>query len=610
MRGIAPVWESNKVTPATALLIAYLLVLPVVTTPSSSKLGSRLVQIMSLDSIFQSISRVLLPRVIMAFAVCLACTSGPGSLSTAASPQAADNVIRDMVASGKLDDLRWPNFPDYKIHLSSFYEPNGYRPAWIQGGQPTPQALSMIGLFKEAWKKGLEPEDYDASRWDNRLGAIQSSGTDPSRFDVALTVCTMRFVSDLRIGRIDPQHFKFGLSVDQKKYDLAQFVRDRLLSAADVPGVLDSVEPPFAGYRLTEAALVRYVELAGRDKFEELPASPKPIDPGQSYAGAPRLARFLQLVGDLPPDANPPADSQTYDAALVEAVKRFQRRHGLKDDGRLGADTFKQLNVPLSDRVRQLQLALERWRWLPPEFSAPPIVVNIPDFRLRALDESNRVALEMRVVVGKSIRTQTPVFSRDMTYVVLRPYWNVPPSILRSEIVRNIQRDRNYIANKRYEVTTSDGTVVTSGVISDEVLADLKAGKLAVRQKPGPTNALGLVKLMFPNEYNVYLHSTPAAELFSRTRRDFSHGCIRVEKPAELAAWVLRNNSGWNVSRVKQSMEQGNDNVAVTLNRQVPVFIVYATALAYENGEVHFYDDIYGHDATLAKTLTKGYPYP
>lgn len=559
---------------------------------------------------FQSTCRGLSLLLMLALAVGLACTFDADSQSRSALPQAADDLIRDMVASGKLDDLRWPSFSGYKSHLTSFYASNGYRPAWIQGGQPTPQALSMIELFKGAWKKGLEPDDYDGSRWENRLRAIQSSGSDPARFDVALTVCTMRFVSDLRIGRINPRHFRFALSVEQKKYDLAQFVRDRLLSASDLPTVLDSVEPPFAGYRRTQAALVRYAGLAAQENYEELPASPKPIDPGQTYAGVPRLARFLLLVGDLPPNSKLPADSQTYDAPLVEAVKHFQRRHGLKDDGRLGVDTLRQLNVRLSDRVRQLQLALERWRWLPSEFSAPPIVVNIPDFRLRALDENSRVALDMRVVVGKAMRTQTPVFSRDMTHVVLRPYWNVPPSILRGEIVRAIQRDRTYVANKRYEITTKDGTLVTSGVISDEVLADLKAGKLAVRQKPGPTNALGLVKLMFPNEFNVYLHSTPAPELFSRTRRDFSHGCIRVEKPAELTAWVLRDNSGWTVSRVKESMERGNDNVAVTLNHRVPVFIVYATALAYENGEVHFYDDIYGHDATLAQTLDKGYPYP
>jgi len=159
-------------------------------------------------------------------------------------------------------------------------------------------------------------------------------------------------------------------------------------------------------------------------------------------------------------------------------------------------------------------------------------------------------------------------------------------------------------------VTTPDGKVVTSGTISDDVLAQLKAGKLMVRQKPGPTNALGLVKLIFPNENNVYLHSTPSQSLFSRSRRDFSHGCIRVEKPAELTVWVLRNNPGWTLDKVQQGMQSGKDNVTVTLAKRVPVFIVYGTALAYANGEVHFSDDIYGFDTKLAAALAKGYPYP
>lgn len=536
--------------------------------------------------------------------------SGVGPNPTnAGSPQVSSH-LREIVVRGRLADLRWPDFTDYKAHVTEFYEFRSYAPAWLNGRQPSPQALALIELFKSASKKGLQPEDYDASRWDARLTGLQNSDTDSAPFDVAVTVCTMRFVSDLRIGRINPKHLRFGLSVEQKKYDLAQFVRDRLLSASDVPAVLDQVEPPFAGYRRTEAALARYTELLGKDGGEQLPASAKPVDPGQNYAGVPRLTQILELIGDLPPDATLSADAQLYDGALVEAVKSFQRRHGLQDDGRLGAETLRQLNVPLSDRVRQLQLALERWRWLPAEFSAPPVIVNIPDFRLRALDDGNNVGLTMRVVVGKSMRTQTPVFSRDMTYIVLRPYWNVPPSILRGEIVRSIERDRNYIANKRYEVTTNDGTVVTEGPISDDILSQLRAGKLAVRQKPGPANALGLVKLMFPNEFNVYLHSTPAPELFSRTRRDFSHGCIRVEKPAELTTWALRNNPDWTLERVKESMSTGKDNVTVRLNRAVPVFIVYATALAYENGEVHFYNDIYGHDATLAQALAKGYPYP
>ena len=467
------------------------------------------------------------------------------SLAHLSAGQQSD--IQNLVNSGNLEGLRWPNFSDYRASLQKFYEPTGYPPAWVREGQPVPQALSLIERFRNAGKKGLEPEDYDASRWEKRIHELQgpSKGLAMARFDVALTVCTMRYVSDLRIGRINPQHFNFGLSVEGKKYDLAQFLHGRILTTSD-----------------------------------------------------------------LPADATPPGDVQTYSGPLVDAVKRFQRRHGLDADGRLGPGTIKQLNVPIKDRVLQLQLTLERWRWLPAEFSAPPIIVNIPDFRLRAVDENNKVVMDMRVVVGKAMRTQTPVFTREMTYVVLRPYWNVPPSILRGEIVPAIQRDRNYIARRNYEVTTQGGKVVTSGQISDEVLAQLRAGELAVRQKPGPANALGLLKLIFPNEHNVYLHSTPSSGLFSRSRRDFSHGCIRVEKPAELAAWALRNNPGWTLERVQQGMQNGKDDVTVNLAKRVPVFIVYGTALAYENGEVHFSDDIYGHDGKLAAALAKGYPYP
>jgi len=527
-----------------------------------------------------------------------------------AGQQASD--IQSLVTSGNLDGMRWPNFSDYRTWLQKFYEPAAYAPAWVQGSQPASQVLPLIQVFKDAWKKGLDPEDYDASLWEERIRTLRGSPSGPTvaRFDVALTVCTMRYVSDLHIGRINPQHFKFGLSVEQKKYDLAELLRQRIMTASNIEAALDQVESPLGGYRRSEQALARYIELARNDDGEKLPDVTKPIAPGQPYAGVPRLTRLLRLVGDLPADAALPSDSQTYGGALVDAVKRFQRRHGLDDDGRLGSGTIKQMNVPLQDRVRQLQLTLERWRWLPSEFSAPPIIVNIPDFRLRVLDENNKVTMDMPVVVGKAMRTQTPVFTRDMTYVVLRPYWNVPPSILRSEIIPAIQRDRGYVARKNFEVATYDGKVVTSGEVSDEVLAQLRSGKLMVRQKPGSANALGLVKLMFPNEYNVYLHSTPSQELFSRTRRDFSHGCIRVEKPAELAAWALRNNPGWTLERVQQAMQSGKDDATVSLTKKIPVFIVYGTALAYENGEVHFSDDIYGHDAQLAAALAKGYPYP
>jgi L,D-transpeptidase YcbB len=454
------------------------------------------------------------------------------------------------------------------------------------------------------------PDDYDASRWDARLANLKSA--DPAAFDLPMTVSAMRYVSDLRIGRINPKHLKFDLDVDQKKLDLADFLRAKLLTSSDIPKLIEyEVEPPFAGYHRTEDALARYEDYARADaNNEKLPVPEKTVAPGQPYAGVPALTQRLRTVGDLPTDASLPSDPQLYDGPLVDAVKRFQRRHGLADDGRIGADTVKQLNVPLSYRVEQLKLTLERWRWIPESFTAPPIIVNIPEFRLRAYGDDHKVALEMNVVVGKAMRTQTPVFTRDMTYIVLRPYWNVPPGILRGEIIPAIQRDRGYISKKNYEVVTYDGKMITSGEISDDVLAQLKAGKLTVRQKPGPTNALGLVKLMFPNTYNVYLHSTPAPELFSRTRRDFSHGCIRVQKPAELTAFVLRHNPGWTLERVQQGMKSGPNDVTVKLAQPVPVFIVYGTAVVPESGEVYFYDDIYGHDAALAAALAKGRPYP
>ena len=466
----------------------------------------------------------------------------------------------------------------------------------------------MIQLFDSAWKKGLDPEDYDASRWAARRESLQRSNGDVGQFDVQLTVSAMRYISDLHVGRVNPRHVGFQLDTAQKKYDLAQFLRDRILPAADVSAVLDAIEPPFGVYRRTEEALIRYTDLARRDDGQKLPVPNRPVDPGQPYAGLAPLVARLKLVGDLPSDFADAGSDQVYSGAVVDGVKRFQGRHGLDADGRLGPTTAKELNVPMADRVHQLQLALERWRWLPTTYAAPPIIVNLPDFRLRALNPDNTVALRMRVVIGKAMNTQTPIFTRDMDYVVFRPYWVVPPGIMRRSIIPSIQKNRNYIADNRYQVITGSGTVVTSGTISDDVLAQLRAGKLLVRQKPGPKNALGLVKMIFPNEHSVYLHSTPSTELFAKSRRDFSSGCIRVEEPAKLAAWVLRNNDGWPLERVEQAMDSGRDDVTVRLAQKVPVFIVYGTAIAYENGEVHFYDDLYGHDKRLTSALAASRP--
>jgi len=361
-------------------------------------------------------------------------------------------------------------------------------------------------------------------------------------------------------------------------------------------------------YRRTLNALEHYRALASEDDSGILPATKKPVEQGDHYAGVPRLIRLLTLVGDLPAGASR-ADSGVYDATLVAAVKRFQIRHGLEPDGRLGKGTLAQLNTPLSFRVRQLELALERWGRLPYDPSRPAIVLNLPEFRLRAFDAGHRPALEMKIVIGQAHKLETPLLSSELETVLFRPYWNVPFSIQRKELLPEIKRDPSYISKNDFELVTSKGAVVSQDEVSDTLLAQLSSGRLHLRQRRGPKNSLGLIKFVFPNEYDVYMHDTPAKSLFSKARRDFSHGCIRLERAQNLAEWVLREESGWRQDRVVAAME-GTESISVRLKATIPVTTIYVTAVVTENGEVHFFEDIYGEDiyakdAALERELPK-----
>ena len=537
-------------------------------------------------------------------------SSAPPQQLTAGG-QASLNAI---LQAGNAPELRWPDFNDYKAHVQKFYGFYGGALPWVRGMQPTPQAQQAIAILLNADKKGLSADDYDGPRWSARLARLKPGASNPSevdavKFDAALTVCIMRYVSDLHIGKVNPKHFDYGFDVDLKKYDLPEFLKENVVDALDVSANLVQIEPPYPGYQRTIQALQTYIELAKKDDGAQLPAVTKTIAPGDSYAGLPRLTRLLALLGDLPASANVPADSTVYQGPLVDAVKSVQARYGRTVDGRIGSQTIADLNVPLSTRVREMQLTLERWRWLPVVLHAAPIVANVPEFRLRAYDENFKITLTMNVVVGKAYDHDTPVFRDTMEYVVFRPYWNVPYSIAKAEMLPRIARDPNYLATKGFQVVDSRQQVVTSGAVTDDVLAQLRAGKLFIRQNPGPKNSLGLVKFIFPNNYNIYMHDTPEQEFFSRTRRDFSHGCIRLERPADLAVWVLRDNPGWDMTRIRAAMN-GGSNQQVNLTHPIPVLIVYATVIITEDGLVHFYDDIYGHDATLEKVLQQGYPYP
>jgi L,D-transpeptidase YcbB len=523
---------------------------------------------------------------------------------------AGEQELRMVVQSGRLSDLQWPNFSDHSVSVKEFYEETGFKLGWIQNGKPTAQALELIRILEAAETKGLESKDYDGARWPDRVKALQSgSGAAESgrvRFDVALTVSGTRYISDLHLGKVDPESLHKDFDLERQHHDAGAFLRENVLSARSVKDVLAQVECPYPGYQRELAAFQKYLQMAKEEVSDPLPEVQKPIEPGQTYEGLGKLVRRLQFLGDLPASETVPTGSLTFSNEIVEGVKRFQIRHGLESGGKLGSQTIMELNQPMSDRLEQLRLSLERWRWLPHDFAEPPIIVNIPEFKLRAGDVPGKPTLIIPVVVGKAMRTQTPVLDEDMKYLVFWPYWNVPPGILRGEMMPKIAKDRTYVQRNGYEVATYSGQVVTDGVISDDVLAQLRAGKLMLRQKPGPKNALGLVKFIFPNDNNVYLHSTPEQALFGRTRRDFSHGCIRVEDPKALAVWVLRNNPGWTKERVANAFTAGKEQ-QVNLTRMIPVLIVYATAVVEENGQVFFLEDIYGHDKSLAKLEAQAY---
>ncbi len=521
------------------------------------------------------------------------------------------SYLQSFLNAAEMPNLHWPNFANSQKEVKEFYDAaNGILP-WVDQGKPTAQARAIIRSLKNAAFKGLRPEDYDGPQWDQRLAQFDASTAVPEsdlvKFDLMVTISTMRYISDLHIGRVNPRLFHFGLDIDQKQIDLSEFLRQRLVGATDVDAILESVEPPFPIYRRTEEALKKYMDLARLDDGEPLPVSLRPIKPGESYAGVPRLTKLLALLGDLPAHPEGANAEGNYQGALVAAVKHFQRRHGLETNGILDAPTLRKLNTPLNRRVTQLQLAMERMRWLPHQFNRPPVVVNIPEFRLYAVNEQYRTVFTMNVVVGKAYGHQTPVFANEIRSVIFRPYWNVPQSILEAEVIPDLEKNPSFLSENSYEIVDQNERVVSEGPVTEGIEEQLRAGKLRVRQTPGPKNALGLIKFEFPNQYDVYMHGTPATQLFSRSRRDFSHGCIRLEDPVKLAEWLFQGMPEWNEDSIRAAMN-GEETMEVKLKEPVPVLIFYATAVVLEGEEPHFFDDIYGLDADLERALAQHAP--
>jgi len=481
-------------------------------------------------------------------------------------------------------------------------------PLWLAHGQPSHQAIEMSGLLSGSDRYGLRPQDYDAAWLASEVAHLaggDSALTESNQFEQRMTIAATRLIQDLHYGRIDPRAVGFELGAKRSDLDIIAVVR-RVARSQSVADTLAGIEPAFYHYALLERALARYRRLALDPALGPLPDIGKhPLRAGALYAGAAALRYRLQAEGDLPASTGA-ADANRLDGATMAGLQQFQQRMGLHVAAALDARTLAALNVPLAARVRQIELTLERWRWLPP-FAAPPVIVNIPQYRLFAFSTTaDRAAslLQMPVIVGRNIPTaRTPVFMGSLRELVFRPYWDIPRDIMLSEMLPAIRRNPDYLEHNQLDIVSGESDSSPVLAPTPAAIDALAAGQARLRQRPGDDNALGLLKFVFPNAHNVYMHDTPVHRLFLESRRTFSHGCIRLSEPVALAALVLRNEPGdWTEERIRAAMH-GPDAYRVHLTHETPVLILYGTALATEAGPVQFFEDVYGHDARLAALL-------
>jgi murein L,D-transpeptidase YcbB/YkuD len=491
----------------------------------------------------------------------------------------------------------------------AFYEHRNHAPAWIENASPRPQMQQLIEALHEAGREGLDPDLYSATLIDERLaeaskGFLTKQGFDPTEaghLDVWLTYIYLKLAADLADGMSDLARADTSWHIKPEPFKPLE----HLQSAVDGNRIKESLAellPRHPEYVALRDALARYREIAAAGGWPKLPARLQ-IKPGQRHVAVPALARRLAASGDYRgtvPAEDPEADGpepRPYSADLIEAVKRFQARHGLASDGQLGASTIAALNVPVEARVQQIALNMERWRWLPRELGNHYILVNIPEMRLRVY-EGGRIPLVMNVVVGTK-ETQTPIFSDEMSYIVFSPYWNVPDSIAQGETLPGMMSDPDYLARNAMEIIDKAGNTVDPADMDMNALDNYR-----FRQRPGANNSLGLVKFMFPNQFNVYLHDTPADSLFTRANRAFSHGCVRLADPVALAQHVLRDQPKWDAAAIEAAMHAGTEQT-VKLTQKLPVYLGYWTASVDEGDVLQFRADVYGIDANQRARLAE-----
>jgi murein L,D-transpeptidase YcbB/YkuD len=490
--------------------------------------------------------------------------------------------------------------------LPAFYQKRAYEAVWIDDNGNPRQADELVEAVKAGYYEGLNPEDYGLTQMEAVLARVKSAGNkadtaDLAELDVLFSNSFLTYANDIYYGQVTPEQLDMELIFGERRIDLGDLMA-KAASDGNVKETLNGLFPKYPVYGKLRTALERYRQLEASGGWQPIPPGPK-LQKGARGPRVTALKQRLAVTGELD---GADLSNDVFDQALDQAVRKYQERNGLYVDGVVGDSTFESLNVPASVRVNQIELTMERWRLLPQNLGTKFILVNIANFHLYGV-ENNSDFLDMRIVVGKP-EWNTPIFSEEMTHIELNPYWNIPTSIFKDDIAPNIKADPDYLKRKNIQAvglkySEPEGADEEAIALArEEYVAKVLSGNYRLRQNPGPANPLGRIKFLFPNRHAVYLHDTPNRGYFKRAQRNFSHGCIRVERPYELAEFVLAPDAHWNHDTIEKAINSGKTRT-LHLQTPLPVYILYFTAWADDDGTVNFHKDIYGLDQVLQNAL-------